>query len=100
MAVFQTDGDPPRSGRSIRANIGCTRKSRAEPVKIVTAKSATMKKAKVTPEGHPALFFSHGISNFQSIYTGGKPRTSRARTLKSEFSDLCPTSDCPPVKMV
>jgi hypothetical protein len=42
MAVFQTEGDPPSKGRSIRANMGCTRKSRAEPVKIVTAKSATI----------------------------------------------------------
>jgi hypothetical protein len=29
MQVFQTDGVPPSGGKTIRATIGCTRKSKA-----------------------------------------------------------------------
>jgi len=42
MQVFQTAGVPPASGRTIFANIGCTRKSSAALTKRVVAKSRTI----------------------------------------------------------
>ncbi len=42
MAVFQTEGDPPKMGKIIFVNIGSSRKRRHEPRKAVAAKMMTM----------------------------------------------------------
>jgi hypothetical protein len=39
--VFQTAGEPPSSGSTIRANIGCTRNSSAALTRIADAYRAT-----------------------------------------------------------
>src|SRR5688572_4536911 len=82
MAVFQTDGEPPSNGRSIRANMGCTRKSRAEPVKIVTAKSVTMNKANVSGRvsARTLFYFGGGVRGGLDVRFSNKSRTLVALT--------------------
>jgi hypothetical protein len=56
MQVFQTAGDPPSDGNTIRAIIGCTRKRRNALTKSVTVNKTdtTVLQAKNSPSSHPS----------------------------------------------
>src|ERR1700754_2059777 len=63
MHVFQTDGAPPRSGKSIFAISGCTQNSRAALVKSASANRGTTEAARRTERLTPR---SSSISVFIS----------------------------------
>src|SRR5437773_11352792 len=55
MQVFQTAGVPPRSGRSIFATIGWTRKTSAAPENAAVAKTSGSDRPRRAPTTTPAL---------------------------------------------
>jgi hypothetical protein len=54
MHVFHTAGVPPRDGRTIFENMGCTAKSSAAFRKTVAVNVAATRRGRVDPSGKPA----------------------------------------------